>query len=113
MRRYVLTAVTVLLYAGLLIWKFSGALTGNELLFSMIAFFIAPMAIMLTAGLRLPANRLNILPMAAVIAMQCLLPQIAFRSGFHIDYLLIALAAGAVGIAIGVAVYRLRKKHTA
>lgn len=112
MRRFALTAVTVLLYAGLLIWKFSGALTGNELLFSMIAFFIAPMAIMLTAGLRLPANRLNILSMAAVLAMQCLLPQIAFRSGFHIEYPVIALAAGAVGTVIGFAVYRLGKKDS-
>lgn len=109
MSKYFLTAITVLIYALLTVWRCIG-ITGSELAFGAAAFYIVPAAVSFAAGFRLHKNRLSILPIIIAAAGQIVLHYAAFRN-FKPVMLAVPAAAASAGFLFGAAWARINQRQ--
>ena len=98
MRKLSLAGVTAICYAAFIIWDISGGVTGNELLFSLIALYIFPAAVTLIAAAGIRRSRMNLIPLTMILCGQLLLPLLVFKT-FQAGPLIVFAATLAAGLA--------------
>lgn len=99
MKNYYLLIVTILMYALLIVWYLLG-ITGNEMLYQLIAFCIVPIVFSFISSIKEFDYKSGIITIIICILCQSILPLLMFNT---FSFLFIALSAISIicGISIG------------
>ena len=73
MKKYILLITVCVIYIALIIWKACGV-TGNEIIYQLIAYYIFPIPAAFLSALRLRKNKVNIITLLLIAVCQLLLP---------------------------------------
>ena len=108
MKKYILLFTVCVIYIALIIWKACGV-TGNEIIYQLIAYYIFPIPAAFLSALRLRKNKVNIITLLLIAVCQLLLPYLLFNAVAPVN-VLFAAAAGAAGIIV--CIITSPKKHS-
>lgn len=100
MKKYILLITVCVIYIALIIWKACGV-TGNEIIYQLIAYYIFPIPAAFLSALRLRKNKVNIITLLLIAVCQLLLPYLLFNAVAPVN-VLFAAAAGAAGIIVSI-----------
>ena len=72
-RKYLLLIVTAVICVLIVVWKLCG-ITGDEMIFSFISIWLAPIDIAFASGLTMYRNKLNIITLVIAAALTVVIP---------------------------------------
>ena len=98
MKKYILLITVCVIYIALIIWKACGV-TGNEIIYQLIAYYIFPIPAAFLSALRLRKNKVNIITLLLIAVCQLLLPYLLFKV-YAPGNEIFVIAAAAVGIIV-------------
>ena len=100
MKKYILLITVCVIYIALIIWKACGV-TGNEIIYQLIAYYLFPISAAFLSAFRLRKNKVNIITLLLITVCQLLLPYILFNAFAPVN-LLFTAASSAAGIIVSI-----------